>query len=435
MGFGFRKSFGAGPFRFTISPRGVSSSFGVRGARVTAGPRGTFVTISSHGAYYRHRIDAAPPQHRSSPQPATDPAQGPLDSVFQVPVSELAASNQTDLIEKLNRNISATNPSFIPIVLSCGAIVAVHANPILSFFILISGIILAAMLSKRFNVSHTQEIHYDLDRESFERYSLIQKSLSTLASNSRIWVINTSSTTSDLKRNAGATALITRNPASVGALPTKGFKPSLPISSIKANGVTFHFLPDQVLIFSGNHYASVQYQQLSFSVKASRYIESEAVPRDSQQIDTTWRFVNKNGSPDRRFNNNRAIPVLLYGEVTLQTLSGTQVILQASNLGMARAFISQYSSAFSNEMRDSAPREKTPETPRTANNPLSQYYEILGITPTATAEQANAAFHKKAALYHPDKYEHLAPEMKELAPKKMAEINEAYSFIKRNIGK
>lgn len=95
MGFGFRKSFSSGPFRFTVSPRGVSSSFGIRGARITAGPRGTFVTISSHGAYYRHRIDS-PASRASAPGSPKQPAssgqefvQSPLDSVFQVPVSEI----------------------------------------------------------------------------------------------------------------------------------------------------------------------------------------------------------------------------------------------------------------------------------------------------------------------------------------------------------
>ena len=37
MSFGFRKSFSTGPFRFTFSKSGVSTSFGVRGARVTTG--------------------------------------------------------------------------------------------------------------------------------------------------------------------------------------------------------------------------------------------------------------------------------------------------------------------------------------------------------------------------------------------------------------
>lgn len=44
MGFRFRKSFGAGPFRATISKSGISTSFGVKGARVTKKANGNTMT-------------------------------------------------------------------------------------------------------------------------------------------------------------------------------------------------------------------------------------------------------------------------------------------------------------------------------------------------------------------------------------------------------
>ena len=44
MGFRFRKSFGAGPFRTTISKSGISTSFGVKGARVTKKANGNTMT-------------------------------------------------------------------------------------------------------------------------------------------------------------------------------------------------------------------------------------------------------------------------------------------------------------------------------------------------------------------------------------------------------
>ena len=50
MGFRFRKTFGSGPFRFTVSKRGVSASVGVKGLRVTSRADGrTQVTASIPG--------------------------------------------------------------------------------------------------------------------------------------------------------------------------------------------------------------------------------------------------------------------------------------------------------------------------------------------------------------------------------------------------
>ena len=44
MGFRFRKSFGIGPFRATISKSGISTSFGVKGARITKKANGNTMT-------------------------------------------------------------------------------------------------------------------------------------------------------------------------------------------------------------------------------------------------------------------------------------------------------------------------------------------------------------------------------------------------------
>ena len=49
----------------------------------------------------------------------------------------------------------------------------------------------------------------------------------------------------------------------------------------------------------------------------------------------TWQYVNKNGGPDRRFNNNRQLPIMLYGEVELTTPTGLRWMLQLSRPDVA----------------------------------------------------------------------------------------------------
>jgi hypothetical protein len=353
--------------------------------------------------------------------------------VFQVPVSELVASNQNELVTKLNANVAATNPTIIPLLLSCLALFMLKSNPVLASILVLVGLFLTIAVARRFKATHTHEIHYALDPNATERYAATQRAISSLASCNRVWVLNTSSSTSDFKRNAGAGTLITRRSTSVGTLTTKGFTTSLPISSVEANGMVFHFLPDQILLFSGNCYASIQYGQLSIDAKATRYIETEAVPNDSRQIDTTWRFVNKGGGPDRRFNDNRQIPVLQYGEVTLRTIAGLQVILQTSNVEKAQAFVSQFRAACNSGSAGPSTSENRAAKPAQVDPSLLACYALLGITRPTTADQAAAAHRQKASLYHPDKYEHLAPEMKVLASAKMAEINAAYARVKTDI--
>lgn len=61
------------------------------------------------------------------------------------------------------------------------------------------------------------------------------------------------------------------------------------------------------------------------------------VPKDTQIIDYTWQFVNKNGSPDRRYNN-RKLPVCLYSQINITSPEGLNVELQCSNTKIAHEF-------------------------------------------------------------------------------------------------
>ncbi len=61
-----------------------------------------------------------------------------------------------------------------------------------------------------------------------------------------------------------------------------------------------------------------------------QFREEDVVPRDAKVIGTTWRFVNKDGGPDRRFNNNYQIPIVLYGTLNVCAPSGLRLSLQTS---------------------------------------------------------------------------------------------------------
>jgi hypothetical protein len=55
-------------------------------------------------------------------------------------------------------------------------------------------------------------------------------------------------------------------------------------------------------------------------------------------VGETWRYVNKNGGPDRRFSFNKQLPVCLYGEMDFQSAGGLNGRLQFSNSTAADRF-------------------------------------------------------------------------------------------------
>lgn len=88
----------------------------------------------------------------------------------------------------------------------------------------------------------------------------------------------------------------------------------------------------------GDTFAAVFYKNLRITGFTTRFIEDESVPHDARVIDQTWRYLNKRGGPDRRFNNNRQLPICAYSEYTLSSDTGIYEVITTSKQGGLDAF-------------------------------------------------------------------------------------------------
>ena len=60
---------------------------------------------------------------------------------------------------------------------------------------------------------------------------------------------------------------------------------------------------------------------------------------------------------------------------------------------------------------------------------LKNYYELLELPPTASAEDIKRSFRAQIARYHPDKVQHLGKEFQSMAADRAAELTEAYRIL------
>ncbi len=58
-------------------------------------------------------------------------------------------------------------------------------------------------------------------------------------------------------------------------------------------------------------------------------------------------------------------------------------------------------------------------------------YEVLQVSPEATAEEIRSAYRRMAQQYHPDKVAGQPPQVRQEAERRMKEINAAYGELKR----
>ena len=344
MGFYVRKSVRAGPFRFNLSKSGLGVSAGVPGFRVGTGPRGNYVHAGRNGVYYRASLGPSRAQHRSPqaaagrvPAHAAPPliAEVLLEDATGASATELVPTGPGDLVEQLNE--ASRRVPLSPFLLAA-MFAALVAKPAVGGVVFIVALPVLVWLWLRDRARRKVVAFFDVNDDVAVWFQRVVDALASAGRVSNIWRINASgrvTTTYQQKVNAGASTLINRAGVRLGSAGPKILATNITVPTISCGRRALHFLPDRVLVSDGRRFSDVAYSALRVSASPTRFIETDRVPRDSRQVDTTWRFVNKGGGPDRRFNNNRKLPIMLYGRLELASPTGLHWTLDVSQPDVA----------------------------------------------------------------------------------------------------
>ncbi|MGH3905416.1 MAG: hypothetical protein ACRDTE_14690 [Pseudonocardiaceae bacterium] len=175
-------------------------------------------------------------------------------------------------------------------------------------------------------VRRTVVAFYDVHgAEEARRFQRLVDSFEQARGAQRAWHVVASgavSTTYQHKVNAGASALVRLLPLTRSLGGPAHLSSNIAVPSLATARRSVYLLPDRVLIRDGRHYADVAYENLRSLATVQQFIEDGAVPSDSLVLGHTWQYVNVKGGPDRRFTNNRQLPILQYGRLTLSGAGG-----------------------------------------------------------------------------------------------------------------
>lgn len=341
MGFYIRKSISVGPLRFNLSKSGVGVSAGIKGFRVGSGPRGNYVHMGRHGVYYRQSL---PSNNRAQSQPArtgpADPGHGPMQQIESAHVSEMRDSSSEALLHEFARKKKKWRISpAVAVVVVLGALALVVAELIwLAAIVVVLAIPLVIAAHLWDVMRKTVVLFYDFDREMQRAFESLHESFNHLRKAHATWNVHATADVYDRKRNAGASAVIERKAIRLSCDAPPFVKTNIPVPKIPAGRETLYLFPDRILVFTSSGVGAVAFRDLRVDRSQTRFIEDGHVPRDAQVVDHTWRYVNKDGSPDRRFNDNRQLPIALYEELNLTSGSGLNEVFQYSKVDIAEQF-------------------------------------------------------------------------------------------------
>ena len=175
-------------------------------------------------------------------------------------------------------------------------------------------------------------LEYTIDEEQRTAINERMSPLKKIARSNKIWRITQSSSVIDTKYTSGAGTTINRVACSASTTLPFPFKSNEESICFKYGNETLIFLPDKFFIIQNGKIGALNYSDLTSTVSGTRFVESETVPTDAKIVDHTWKYVNKSGGPDRRFNDNRQLPICLYGELNLRSNTGNiNTVLMFSN--------------------------------------------------------------------------------------------------------
>ena len=349
MGFYIRKAISVGPFRFNLSKSGVGVSAGVKGLRFGTGPRGNYVHMGRGGLYYRKTLPSGSTERNiQSHSPAlqqsnTEIEHEPLKEIESAHITQMVDSSSADLVAEMNDKRKKIR--IWPFIAIFGAILTFVAfknseTPILALVIAAVTIALTIFASIKDSLRKTTVLFFELEPEIEVLYQKLHDSFGQLSSSSSKWHVEAEGAVKDRKRNAGATSVIKRTSISLGLGNPPYVKTNVSVPSIPVGKQTLYFFPDKVLIFEPNGVGAVSYPNLRISVESTRFIEDGSVPRDAKVVDRTWKYVNKRGGPDKRFKDNRELPIALYEDLNFTSDTGLNERIEISRVGFGESFSS-----------------------------------------------------------------------------------------------
>lgn len=349
MGLYLRKALSFGPFRFNLSKSGLGLSVGVKGLRFGVSPRGNYVHMGRHGIYYRTAFyrdmqDGVASQNSpTDDRPDSDSRH--LDTGL-IEVDSKAASQMQDgssreFLDELNGKHAAISwaPWVFGLTVSAaiiGVLLKWGLLAVLAFALV--GVISTAFAARRDTLAKTAIVMYDLDESAQRLFEELHDAFDQLRQCGRSWVVEASGQVHDWKKNAGASQIVKRTIIPLAKVSPKIIKSNVDPLCLPAGKQIIYFFPDRILVFDHSGIGGLDYANLKIERTTSRFIESDAVPADASIVDSTWKYVNKKGGPDRRFKDNRELPIAEYENLMIQTSSGLNEWFQFSRRDVAELF-------------------------------------------------------------------------------------------------
>jgi hypothetical protein len=183
-------------------------------------------------------------------------------------------------------------------------------------------------------------IGYVLAPEAEMKLKQILRAFATLSRCSGVWAFQVQANTDDKqwKYNAGGLFSVAKLPVAFFNRPIPNIETNINVCGVAYRQMAIYFLPEKLLIIDGKQARHIPYSGVGITRTHLEYVETQGhVFPDSIIIEHRWKFINRDGSPDRRFKENIQVPLVRCGILKLD-VSGSPVSLLTTDPNAPESF-------------------------------------------------------------------------------------------------
>lgn len=183
-------------------------------------------------------------------------------------------------------------------------------------------------------------IGYEMAPAAQAKLDQILKAFECLRRSSGVWAyrVQANADSKQWKYNAGGEFSVAKLPIAIFNRPIPNIETNIEVCGVAYGHLALYFMPEKLLVIQGTQIHHVPYGQLDISRDHLEYIEVQGqVFPDSEILDQRWRYINRDGSPDRRFKANHLVPKVRCGILKFD-VAGSPVSLLTTNPGAPEEF-------------------------------------------------------------------------------------------------
>lgn len=343
MSLRYRRSIKLAPgLKLNVTKTGLGMTVGGKGAHYSvhsSGRHTTSVGIPGTGLYYQNRTGGssrkgvAAPHNVGRPQPGIAPVQTTGGHAIGSSNTALAATsdNYAKFREQLNTLFEQRHDLEVELKEAKSKHMSLTLAATIKF------------MSKKAKESRDQQADAvaDLEQQLTDKVlhvSISKSSLVTatwpacvstfqqLMASQCVWDVTYTQAIDKLQTRSYASNLISRNLIKKAVVPLDFIVCDVECLALpNENSPDIYIYPTFLLFFkSYQEFGIYDLKTVKNDLRLTQYVERDGVPTDTEVIGQTWFKTNKDGSRDKRFNGNYQIPVVKYGEWSIEGENGLQ---------------------------------------------------------------------------------------------------------------